>query len=93
MIVEVPVLPCTTESVLGEAEIVKLGAVTVRVTVVEFVMVPVGVSVPVTVIGYVPGVVLEATVKVRSEVPVPGEAMGLVPKTTVTPFGRVEVVN
>lgn len=51
LIVEVPALPCTTETEAGEAEMVKLGAVTVRVTVVEFAVVPPVVCVPVMVIG------------------------------------------
>jgi hypothetical protein len=37
--------------------------------------------------------VLEATVKVKTEVPVPGDATGLVPKPAVTPLGKVEVVR
>jgi len=37
----------------------------------------------------VPVVVVEATVKVRVEVPEPGAPMGLVPKLKVTPVGRV----
>ena len=49
VIVEVPLLPCTTETEVGEAEIVKLGlawAVTVSETVVVSVVLP---EVPVTV--------------------------------------------
>jgi hypothetical protein len=51
VMVDIPALPWTTETEVGEAETVKVGAVTTNVTVVEFVVVPVGVSVPVTVIG------------------------------------------
>ena len=57
VIVDVPRLPCTTETEVGEAEMVKLalaGAVTVRVTVDVCVMPP---PVPVTVIVYVPAAV------------------------------------
>jgi hypothetical protein len=85
VIVDVPALPCTTETEVGEGEMVKLGAVTVRLTVVEFTVLP---AVPVTVIGYVPVAVDAATVRVRSEVPVPGEGTGLVAKPAVTPVGR-----
>lgn len=88
--VEVPVLPCTTETVLGEAEIVKLGAVTVRLTLVELMIFPVLTSVPVMVIEDVPVAAVLATLKVATDVPLPGEAMGLVAKFTVTPVGAPE---
>jgi len=49
VMVEVPLLPCTTETVVGEAEMEKLGPeVTVRVTVAVCVSPP---PVPVTVMG------------------------------------------
>jgi len=87
VIVEVPELPLTTVIALGDALMVKLalgGAVTVRVTVAARAMLS---PVPVTVIGYVPVAVVEATAMVMIEVPEPGAAMGLVPKLTVTPVG------
>jgi hypothetical protein len=87
VIVDVPVLPWATETEVGEAEMLKLGAVTVSVTVVLFTVLP---EVPVTVIGYVPVAVFEATVKVSSDVPLPGAEMGLVPKPAVTPVGRAD---
>ncbi len=90
---EVPVLPCTTDTVVGEAEMVKLGAVTVRLTLVELMMVPVLASVPVMVIGYVPVTVFEATMKLATEVPLPGEAIWLGAKLTVTPVGWPEAVK
>ena len=49
VIVDVPLLPCATETAVGEAEMLKFaGAVTVRMTVVEFTVLP---AVPVTVIA------------------------------------------
>ena len=81
-------LPLTTESDVGEAEMVKLGggrAVTFKLTVIEFVVVP---AVPVMVIGYVPVVVPAATVRVRVDVPEPGAAMDAGLKPAVTPVGR-----
>jgi hypothetical protein len=85
VIVEVPELPLTTVTVVGEALRLKLAVtpVTVRLTVVVSVVLPL---VPVTVIGYVPVTVVEPTVKVRTEVP-PEVEMGLVPKPKVTPDG------
>ena len=88
VIVEVPELPLDTVTEVGEALRVKLalaGAVTVRVTVHVCVMPP---PTPLTVIGYVPVAMVEATVKVRSELPEPGARMGLVPKPADTPVGR-----
>lgn len=85
LIVELPLLPCTTETEVGEAEMVKLGvpaAVTVSETEVVSVVLP---AVPVTVMGYVPVAVVEATVSVMVEVPVPVIEVGL--KPTVTPVG------
>lgn len=46
---------------------------------------------PVTVIGNVPVVAVEVTVKVRVELPAPVMDVGL--KAAVTPVGRVEVVK
>ncbi len=59
VIVVLPELPLRTLTEVGEALRVKppvTGAVTVRLTVVELIMFPVFASVPVMVIGYVPGV-------------------------------------
>ncbi len=91
VIVDVPLLPCTTETEVGEAEIVKLGlavAVTVSETLVVSVVLP---EVPVTVMLYVPVVVDEATVIVIVEVPVPVIEAGL--KPTVTPVGWPFALN
>ena len=64
------------------------GAVTVRLTVVVFTVLP---AVPVTVIEYVPVAVLDETVKVSAEVPFPVIDAGL--KPTVTPVGCPEAVS
>ena len=80
----VPRLPWAMETVFGEAEIEKPPAVTVKVTDVLFVMPP---PVPVTVIGYVPVAVVEATVMVMVELPDPGALRDEGEKPTVTPFG------
>jgi len=81
----VPFEPCATETEVGEAEIAKAGAaVTVRATVEVFVVPP---PVPVTVIVYVPGAVVEATVMVSVELPEPGAAMDEGLKLSVTPDG------
>jgi hypothetical protein len=64
VIFDVALLPCVTETEVGEAEMVKLGvgaAVTVRLTVDVCVTPP---PVPVTVIVYVPVTVVEATAMV-----------------------------
>ena len=75
--------PCTTDTEVGEAEIAKAGAaVNVSVTADVWVVPP---PVPVTVIGYEPGVVLEATAIFIVEVPEPEMDVGL--KVTVTPVG------
>ena len=68
VIVELPELPGATVSDVGEAPMVKLGAVpvTVRMTVVDSTVLP---EVPVTVMGYVPVTVEEATVIFMVEVP------------------------
>ena len=83
VIVVVPDFPCSMVTALGDALIEKLGGpVTVRVTVVVSVVLP---DVPVTVMGYTPVTVDEATVIVIVEVPSPVIEVGL--KLTVTPFG------
>jgi len=91
VIFEVPELPLETLIDVGEAERAKLattGAVTVRVTVVVCIRLPL---VPVMVIGNVPVVAVEDTVKVRTDVPAPVMDVGL--KPAVTPDGRVEYVK
>jgi len=84
VILDDPVPPRATVSLLGTAVRVKLPVVpvTVRVTVVVSVVVP---DVPFTVMGYVPGTVVEATAIVMVEVPVPVIEVGL--NVTVTPVG------
>jgi hypothetical protein len=85
VIVDVPLLPSTTETDVGEAEMVKLGlatVVTVSETAVVSVVLP---EVPFTVMLYVPVAVDEATVIVIIEVPAPVIELGL--KPTVTPVG------
>src|SRR5580658_2644472 len=79
VIVEVPLLPCTTVTEVGEAAMVKAGVgveVTVSETVVVSVVLP---ETPDTVMVYVPVAVDEATVRVRVEVPVPVIEPGLKP--------------
>jgi hypothetical protein len=79
--------PAFTVWVDGEAEIENPpvpAAVTTSVTVVVCVVDP---AVPVTVIGYDPVAVVEATVKFKVELPEPGAGMGLVPNAAVTPVG------
>src|SRR5271169_5591891 len=72
----------------GEADSVKFGAaVTVSVTVVFCWMPP---PLPVTVIGYVPAVVLLPTVVVIVELPEPGAGIGFGLKLTVVPAGTPE---
>lgn len=83
----VPLSDRSMVRLVGDADRVKLpdaAAVTVRDTVVVCVMLS---PVPAMVMVYVPVVVVEATVKVTTELPEPGAAMGLVPKPTVTPVG------
>ena len=87
VIVELPLLLTTTETEVGEAEMVKVAgteAVTVRLTVVVLVRPP---PVPVIVIGYVPVAVLEATLMVIVEVPEPGALVDVGLKLTDTPDG------
>jgi hypothetical protein len=88
VMVDVPSLPCATGREVGEAEIVKVGGeVTVSVTV-TFCWMP-GL-VPVTVMGYVAGTVLDPTVIVMVELPAPGAGIGLGLKITVVPEGAPE---
>ncbi len=85
VILLVPLAPSAMETAVGEAESVKPGgASTVSVTVEVWVIPP---PVPVTVIGYVPGTVFEATAMVIVEVPEPGAAMEAGLKAIVTPAG------
>lgn len=91
VIVELPLLPCTTETEVGEAAMVKAGVgveVTVSETLVVSVVLP---EIPDTVMLYVPVAVLEATVMVMVEVPAPVIEVGL--KPTVTPVGWPEADN
>ena len=84
---EVPLLPCTTETDVGEAASVKAGApaaVTVSETVAECVIPP---PVPVIVIVEVPVAAVEPTVIVTVDVPDPGVAIEAGEKLTVTPDG------
>jgi hypothetical protein len=85
VIFDVPLLPCTTDTEVGAAEMVKLGpavAVTVSETVVLSTVLP---EVPFTVMLNVPVAADEATVMVMVEVPVPVIEVGL--KPIVTPVG------
>jgi hypothetical protein len=85
--VDEPLLPCTTGTEPGDAEMVKSGVpavVTVNVTVVECFKPP---PEPLTVIGYVPAAVVEATAMFMVEVPEPGAAIDAGTKLTVTPAG------
>ena len=84
VIVVLPELPLRTLTEVGEALRAKPGAATVRVTVVVCVM---PFPKPLTVIVYVPAVVVEATVKVSTELPDPGAERGLTEKPAVTPVG------
>ena len=88
VIVLVPLDPCATLRVLGEADNVKLGGgVTVRLTVVVWVKL-FDVPVMVTVVG--PPVVAEAlAVRVSTLVPM----VGLVAKPAVTPVGRPDAAK
>ena len=73
----------------GDALMVKSGVtpVTVRVTVVLCCLPP---PLPVTVMGYVPGVVVLPTVIVMAEVPAPGAGIEVGLKLIVTPLGAPE---
>src|SRR5882724_11399578 len=90
VMVELPEPRAAMEAELGDAEIVKSGVgtlVTVRLTVVVWVMLP---PVPVMVTVEVPRVAVPPTVKVSVELPEPGAAIGLGLKAAVTPAGRPE---
>jgi len=81
----VPLVPCVTVTVAGDAETLKFGwdvAFTVRVTAVVSVVLP---EVPLTVMLYVPAATDAATVSVMVEVPAPVIELGL--KFMVTPVG------
>jgi hypothetical protein len=85
--VDEPLLPCTTDTETGAAEMVKSGVpveVTVNVTVMVCLKAP---PAPLTVIGYVPGAVFAATAMVMVEVPEPGAGIVAGVKLTVTPVG------
>lgn len=86
-IVLLPLVPCLTVKLAGEAESEKsgcAGALMVRDTVVVWVSVP---EVPVIVTVEVPVVAVELAVKVTALV----EVVGLVPNVAVTPEGKAEV--
>ena len=86
--VELPLLPLVTDTAVGETETAKLGGtVTVRFTVVVWVMPP---PVPVMVMGYVPVAADVPTVRVSVDVPDPGAAMVVLLKLKVTPEGWPE---
>lgn len=85
-IVELPLVPCVTLKLLGEAESEKFGvavAFTVNEIDVVWLSVP---DVPVIVTDDVPVVAVELAVKVTTLVPV----VGFVPKLAVTPLGSAE---
>lgn len=87
VIVLLPLLPCVTVRLLGEAESEKLGAAgafTVSETVVVWLKLP---EVPVTVTVAVPVVAVELALSVKTLL----EVAGLVPKLAVTPEGSPEV--
>jgi hypothetical protein len=87
VIVELPLLPCVTLKLLGEADSEKLGVAT-PFTVNEIDVVWLNVpDVPVIVIDDVPVVAVELAVKVTTLLPV----VGFVPKLAVTPAGRADV--
>jgi hypothetical protein len=90
VIIEVPLLPCCTETSAGEADMLKLAAATVNVTVVDCMTPP---PVPVTVMGYTPGVAVVATIIVMVEEPLPGAGIEVGLKLTVTPAGCPEEDN
>lgn len=86
VMVLVPVPPCVTLTLAGEADSEKFGVATalmVRLMVVVWVNVPLT---PVTVMVLVPVVAVALAVKVSELVPV----VGLVPNAAVTPAGRAE---
>lgn len=86
VIVLLPLVPCFTVRLDGEAESEKFGwagALTVRLIVVVWLVVP---DVPVMVTVAAPAVAVLLAVNVRALV----EVVGLVPKLAVTPVGRPE---
>jgi hypothetical protein len=86
VIVLLPLLPCVTVKLLGEAESEKLGvagAFTVSETVVVWLRLP---EVPVIVTVAVPVVAVELALSVKALL----EVAGLVPKLAVTPEGSPE---
>ena len=87
VIVELPLLPCVTLKLLGEADSEKFGvavAFTVNEIDVVWLSVP---DVPVIVTDDVPVVAVELAVKVTTLLPV----VGFVPKLAETPDGRADV--
>lgn len=87
VIVELPLLPCVTLRLLGEADNEKFGvAVAFIVSEIDVVWLSVP-DVPVIVIELVPVVAVELAVKVTTLLPV----VGLVPKLAVTPEGKADV--
>ncbi len=89
VMVLVPLLPCFTVTLVGDAAMVKFGlavAVTVRESVVVAVKLP---DVPVMVTVEVPVVAVLLAVSVSTLVPV----VGFVPKAAVTPLGRPDAAS
>ena len=88
-IVLLPLVPCFTVKLLGEADNEKLGvAVALIVNEIDVVWLNVP-DVPVIVTDVVPVVAVELAVKVTTLLPV----VGFVPKLAVTPEGRADVVR
>jgi hypothetical protein len=93
VMVEVPLLPCATETVVGLAATVNAGTGAgdiVRVIAVVSVSPP---PLPVTVIVYVPAAANEVALNVAVEFPAPGAAIDDGLKLTVTPDGIPLAVN
>jgi hypothetical protein len=84
VIVEVPLVPCPTETEAGDAESEKVGARTTSETATVCVTPP---PIPVTVIGYVPGATVEPTATVIVVDPLPGAGREEEPKVKVVPLG------
>jgi hypothetical protein len=82
----VPLLPCVTPRVLGDAERLKFGTVIVRPMVVEVLVLP---EVPVTVTVTVPAVAELLAANVRVLVPVVPAGLN----EAVTPFGRPDAAR
>ena len=76
---------CPTLSEDGEAVIAKLDATVTVSIIVALCWIPP--PLPVTVMGYVPAVVLVPTAMVMVELPAPGDGIGLGLKATVVPAG------